>query len=269
MATPAFRLSLATVTPVLGPNSSRVEPRIAGISTVSLQAYSRFKYGDSIIGRQYGRLLAERMVSAWPALLDRDVVYVASSAYKVTPTAAATLLAPFIQRAAQLARLRGSATEFVPFNIHRQHLTKGDYAQLPSNERAYAMSHMDLSVPADVDFRQKTVVVLDDIHVTGSHEKAVRQLLAGAGAAVIHFGYILHVEHGPEHPALEAHINATAVASLSDILALIRQPYFVMNARICKYVLSSSLGELEHFCREAPRPVFEQLLTFIQTDQAT
>ncbi len=256
------------VTPVLGPDSSEVEPRITGVPAVDLHEYSRFKYGDSTIAQQYGRLLAERMVAAHPALLERDVVYVASSAYKVTPTAATALLAPCIQRASQLARLQGSATAFVPFHIHRQHLTKGDYAQMPPHKRADAMSRMGLSVPGDVDFRRQSVIVLDDIHVTGSHEKAVRQLLAGVGADAVYFGYILQVEHGPEHPALEARINATAVASLSDILALMRQPSFVINARICKYVLSSSLEDLEYFCRESPREVFGQLLTFMQADQA-
>ena len=114
------------MTPVLDPNSGQAEPHITGTSAINLQAYSRFKYGDSTVAQQYGRLIAERMVPAYPALLDHDVVYVAPSAYKVTPTAASTLLDSCIDRA-----LRCSLLELCCLTTwdHEHQLQKLDHGQ--------------------------------------------------------------------------------------------------------------------------------------------
>lgn len=242
-------------------------PVITGDAGIYIDEYSKFKYGDGAAAEKFGQTMASLLLDAHPGLLEQDMVYVTSSAYKVAPPAANALLGPFVGRADSVARQLGCDTSFEPFKIHRQTLTNGDYATMDEEERRKVMAANELSLPAGIDFAGNTVVALDDICVTGSHEQAVERVLASAELDSLYHSYVLSVDGGTQHPNLEAAINATSINSINDIVSLSQTSEFIPNARLCKHILSQPLSDVATFCQNAPSTVVAQVCEYIKGDE--
>lgn len=225
--------------------------------------YSRFKYGDGEIAHQYGSLLAEKMVEE--GLIGEGKHAVTSSAYKVAPPASHSMLGSFVSRARELA----PQAIITPFKIDRHNLTEGDYASMGIEEREQVMEKNGLSMPVDFDTDLDSVVALDDILVTGSHEKIIHQLFmrSGLSETQISYAYILKVAEGSKDPRIEAAINHCAIRSLANVAKLNRETAsFVPNARICKMIVSSSPDEIIRFCDAMSDATLETISQYIEGD---
>ncbi len=230
---------------------------------VNLEEYSRFKHGDGEAAASYGAMLAREFVEVHPSTLNSEPLLVTSSAYKVAPSAAHSLVAPFV---AELQRITGTQTNANAFKIDRAVLTDGDYASLSVEERQQTMERNGLSLPEGLDLRGQSVVLLDDILVTGSHEVVTRKLLDEASAKAIYCGYILRVNGGESFPEVEALINTQVVRNVDDILAITQEPNFIPNARLCKFILSRPITEIARFCDEAPPETVKTVKAYIRGD---
>ncbi len=216
--------------------------------------YSRFKFGDGEVSEKYGSLLGEL------ACVAQDKVLVASSAYRTAPPASESLVMPFVE----MAHSRLSAS-FVPFKISKAKLATDNYASLSFDERARTLQN-DLILPSDIDFSGRHVVILDDIRVTGLREAALKRLFASAGVAHATFQYVLDVPEGRRFPQTEAAINVRAVKSIEDVITLAQRPDFIPNVRLCKFIISRNLSDLEIFCCRVPKSVAEMVVEYIRAD---
>ena len=261
--------SVGTVTAETFSEDGGNEPMIVGNDgdRLDLADYSRFKYGDGSMAGQYGRRMAMLLLDAQPELLEQPVVHVASSAFKAAPPAAHALLRPFLDQSRRQASDSGSATRFVPFKVHRETLTNGDYAGMDLEARKRAMDESDLWLPDGLDLEGGTVVMLDDIRVTGSHEQAVDRVLGPAALDGLYHGYVLSVDGGSRHPKLEAAINSIGIKTMEDIVELSRAPDFTPNARLCKFILSQPMEGIAKFCREAPWDVVATVGCYMKGDE--
>lgn len=225
-----------------------------GQDFTNISEYSRFKFGDGEVSEKYGSLLGEL------ACADQDEVLVASSAYRTAPPASESLVIPFVE----MAQSRLSAN-FVPFKISKAKLATDNYAALSFDERAQTLQH-DLILPSNVNFSEKHVVILDDIRVTGLREAALKRLLESAGVAHASFHYVLDVPEGKQFPKTEAAINVRAVKSIDDVIRLAQNPGFIPNVRLCKFIISRNISDLELFCSRVPQRIADTVTEYIKAD---
>ncbi|HKR81436.1 MAG TPA: phosphoribosyltransferase family protein [Candidatus Saccharimonadales bacterium] len=256
------RLHLGEVT--LTPTDGELQPTVVHDFT-NIAEYSRFKFGDGEAGNKYGTMLGDLVLSDTTELLEDGEVYVASSAYRVAPPASESLLAPFVAAAGLAAKSMDADTAFTRFKISKAKLATDNYAGMSFEERSRTLQS-DLILPDDADFEGKHVVILDDIRVTGLREAALKQLLENAGVEHTSFYYVLNVPEGRAYPQTEAVINTRSVKTVDDVLEMACQPGFIPNVRLCKFILSQSVQELERFCTSVPREVANTVLHYIEAD---
>lgn len=231
----------------------------------SLDEYSRFKFGDGEVAKKYGTLLGELVLNHEVELLNQEKVLVACAAYRYAPPAAASLLEPFVQSASASAQNVGSETNFVPFKISKKKLATDNYAALSFEERSRTIQS-DLLLPEGLELQDQTVIVLDDIRVTGLRQAALENMFNDAGSSAANFLYVLDTHEGRKFSRTEALINTSAVKSIDDIIGLANNPDFIPNVRMCKFIAAQTVAELERFCSHVPDSVVDTIISYIETE---
>ncbi len=244
-------------------DSSSISDPVTVNGTICPIGYSKFKYGDGEVASTYGDLLAEKILEE--GIVENGTYAVTSSGYKVAPPASHSMLGSFVHR----LREESEAT-IVPFKINRGVLTQGDYASMSAEDREKIMEKNGLSLPPDFDYDIDGIMALDDILVTGSHERMLHKLFVRSGLSEkpISYAYILKVEKDCTDPRIEAEINHCAVRSLSHVAQLSRETsLFVPNARICKMIVSSDQATIEEFCNGIDPAALEIISQYIEGDE--
>jgi hypothetical protein len=211
----------------------------------SPSAYSRFKFGDDTEARIFGEALAEgfirRHLMHIPGIQQLVVV---SSPYAFIPTATFAMKNHFVFRLN-----RWLAEEGLPVlqeaKAHRTITYKEDYGELDAAQRLRLIGqdvfHIDRSFLAG-----KTVLFLDDIRITGSHEKMILKMVSDFGLENdIYLLYFAELVNGEIHPNIENFLNYHQVKSIFDLEKIIQGGNFQMNTRSVKYILGY---EFEAFC---------------------
>ena len=218
--------------------------------------YSRFKFGDGEVSKKYGVMLGELACQDIEA---GDDVLVTSSAYRFAPPASESLVTPFVQKLCEEG-INASA-----FKISKAKLATDNYASLSFSDRASTLQN-DLILPAGIELEGKKLIALDDIRVTGLREAALKNLFESMGVDQASFFYVLDVEDGREHPETEAVINIRSVRTIEDVIALAQKPDFVPNVRLCKFIISRNIADLETFCSQVPVSVARTVVRYIEED---
>ncbi|GII99930.1 phosphoribosyl transferase-like protein [Sediminihabitans luteus] len=207
---------------------------------VTVEQYSRFKHGDGLVARELGTALAEEFVAAHARTLRGDVV-VTSSGYDVAPPAARSLLGPFVgtlRRLLDARDARGARGVTVrTVTVHRSAPSDGDYAAMGRDARAAALGAHDLHLGAGGDVRHAHVLALDDVRVTGVHERAMDAALRSAGARRVDHLYVVDAHLLGADPTVESRLNTVAVRDVDDLARLAASPGFVPNARVTRMLL--------------------------------
>lgn len=201
-------------------------------------SYSRFKHGDGSVAGRYGAQLADAYLAR--ADLGPDAkLHVTSSAYLGTRPAAWALVEPFV------ARLRAARpnVQVEVVRLERATVSQGDYAAMTPAQRSAAIGGGDLRAPAGLTGAH--VVALDDIRVTGTHERAVDECLRRADVAWIDHLYVVDAHDAAGSPEIEARLNEIAVPGLSQIVTLSARPEFVPNARVARRILGDPVVAAE------------------------
>lgn len=214
-----------------------------------LEGYSSFKYGKDSEAFRYGRLLARRMVDEFGDELDD--AFVASSAYKQVPTAAAIITEHVLTELA-LVGLQPAGL----FRVDRGRVLAADYASMTVEDRERAMKENQLEIggATSEQITGRDVIIIDDIRITGSHEHALACQLGKVGVRRALFGYVAVMDQATAmgNPELENQINSSKIKHVGDILPFIESDDFRLNARTCKFILGSNFEDLDTFFSEMP-----------------
>ena len=245
---------------------ARLHPRDTALpsdegSPVGAASYSRFKHGSGSVATRFARLLA-RQYSDHHDLSSTPRVWVTGSGYAVVPPAAAALVTPFVVALAQLA----PGLQVRELRVHRSGRTPGDYAAMSPADRDAALRDDCMYVEDGADLRGELVVALDDIRVTGTHERAMNACLTAAGARWIDHLYLVDAAAFATTPQLESVLNAAAVSRLEDLVEIVRADDFVPNARVCRRVLRLPADELMRFVGQAPAEVVRWVCDAVEAD---
>jgi len=205
--------------------------------------YSRFKYGCGAVARRFGEEMADAFAQTDTFLNFQgtgDDIIITASPYKYIAPAASAIKKYFTNRLNSYLVERGLQSANI-VKMTRSVLFEGDYGKLTEEARTALLKRDKLSI--DRDFvAGKLILVLDDIKITGSHEEKVVSMFLDQGveAEKMVFLYYAELQNPAEVGAnYENYLNHFLVKSMDDLLPIVTNANFILNARVCKYLLST------------------------------
>jgi len=219
--------------------------------------YSRYKYGSVAAAETFAGALGTAFCERHPELALAPKLLMASSPYGHVPAAATTLarrLAPVLNA----VRTRHGLGRAPLLQVDRISASAGDYGTLSAQARDLHMAANVLSFrrfrPAQV--RDAHLLVIDDVRVTGAHQRCLMRASEDLPLAAQIFLYIAAFT-GPAtgciDPAQEDALNHAAVKTLDDLAEIVEAGDFAWNVRVCKFALNpANYGELPRFLRRMP-----------------
>lgn len=221
--------------------------------------YSKFKFGDKAISREFGIALAKGYIadhlSKYP--IEQQIV-VCSSPYCFIPTATFAMKNYFVQTLNNHL-VKNGLRVVEETKIHRTITYKEDYGALDAESRMKLIGkdgfHMDKEF-----VKGKTILFLDDVYITGSHENMILNMMDRLKLkndfVFIYFGQLVSKEI---HPNIENILNYAFVKGLLDLDKIIKNEDFLLNTRVVKYILNSPETEFQTFI-QYQKQVFVQTL---------
>lgn len=213
--------------------------------TFSAKKYSKFKFGSKSVSREFGYTLGKSFCEEVLPHLHGPFV-VLSSPYCFIPTATFAMKDYFV-RIVNNYLVENNLPVLEEAKIHRTITYKEDYGELSKEER-FALIQND-GFHIDVEFiRNKTLILLDDVKITGSHERVIERMLAenhlDNDRVYVYFGELVNPEVDPK---VENVLNYAFVKNLLDLDKIIKNDEFILNTRIVKYILNSKEEEVIPF----------------------
>jgi hypothetical protein len=216
----------------------------------SKKEYSWFKYGSRTIARKFGYDLANEFFKSKQFLelitkFKKKQIVVCSSPYQFIPTATFAMKDYFIQKFNEkLVEFGLDPVEECKINRICSYDT--DYGSMSAEERHVKITgdgfHIDKELVKD-----KFVIFLDDIKITGAHERRIAKLIADYNLECDYMFMYYAESHVEGRPEIEDFLNLYAIKNLLDINYIIRNQEFILNTRVTKYILKASKEEFENF----------------------
>lgn len=207
--------------------------------------YSRFKFGDGDISASFGAALANGFIKEHVSLFTPgNQLVVLSSPYSFIPTATFTLKNTFVSTLNRwLARHNLPVVQ--ESKVHRTITYKEDYGELNAEERLRLIGNDSFHI--DKAFlKGKTLVFLDDIRITGGHERMIKKMIdAYELDNTVYMLYFAELVNDAIHPSIENYLNYFSVQTIFDLDDIINGGNFCINTRIVKYMLNY---DHESFC---------------------
>jgi hypothetical protein len=224
------------------------------LSQPILAHYPSLKMGvrDSVF--QYANLLVPiiaRLITTQPHF--RDWV-ITSPALHVIPSAANLLSWQIYE---QLSGQSPPEIKLSVINIREQnrfadphansHLF-GDYSQLNLADRVQARQQSHRFVIEDQRFRDRAIIFINDIKVTGTQQQFLQTYFEQLQAAIVHWVYVINVEEsiGAKEPKLESLINYSKYESLAEFAQLIAAKKIDYTSKFIWRLFSYSIPQLNH-----------------------
>jgi hypothetical protein len=200
--------------------------------------YSRFKFGDDAVAKEFGIGLAEGFIKQY---LEEDTItrqiVVASSPYSFIPTATFAMKTWFVYRLNRWLSENGYLV-VQETKVHRTITYKEDYGALDADERIKLIGNDTFHI--DKEFlTNKTLLFLDDIRITGSHERMIMKMVQEYGLkSDIFMLYFAELVNKNIHPNIENILNYHQVKTIFDLELIIKSGSFLINTRFVKYILN-------------------------------
>lgn len=232
--------------------------------------YSRFKYGSKSIARKFGRELAESFIESetfqnmFEALNNPNGVIIYPAPYNFIPTATFALKDYFIAAYNEIVIPKYGFKPLIEGKIGRLYSYNSDYGAMSKEERDAAISGDDFYIDV-TQAEGKTLIYLDDIRITGSHEERIRHLANKTGLdkqphVYLYFAQLMDPENAD--PKVENYLNYYAVKNLLDINNIVKNDEFIFNTRVVKYILAAPSQEFEAFIDYQSRTFRNTLLHY-------
>ena len=229
------------------------------------EEYSKFKFGCKSIARKYGEELAQAFInyilyreqSMWKFYrgIEPDrfpQIVVISSPYQFIPTATFAMKDYFVRTLnSWLAEKELPVVQET--KITRSVSYREDYGALSAEERMNLIGRDTFHI--DKEFvKGKYCLFLDDIRITGSHEKVIERMIQDYNLECDYlFLYYAELNNKDINPNIEnelnyAFVSANPTVGLPIISKIIRSTNgFLLNTRTVKYILGSNWRDFEPF----------------------
>lgn len=224
-----------------------------GVVPFSAEEYSKFKFGESHIAKQYGIELFDYFKeNHLPDLIsfhDRFLIY--SSPYTQIPTSS-FYLAQYFFDSFRLYLNQNKKTDIkIEFcKIKRCQTYTDDYGAMTAEER-YKLIKNDTYELVDVPSKTDVSIFIDDISITGTHQKVVENLLKENGIETKSiFIYYAKLINSEICPSFENILNYSFMNDFRRLLEIILSDTYKITTRTTKYILSLQTENLYHLIEQ-------------------
>ena len=198
--------------------------------------YSVFKHGSKRVARQFGFEVGD--VCEFP---ENSHLIIYPAPYSNVVTASSSFKDYLLARCTKQFMNKNITVR--QSKVDRKYSYSSDYGKMNAAERAKAISSDIFYIDKNFINEQDILVFIDDIKITGSHEKRIIEVLEREDIKNdVIFIYI--AEYTGNNPAVEHELNHRSVNSLKDVNYIIRNDEFLFNTRVIKYILAA---DIEHF----------------------
>lgn len=217
----------------------------------SASDYSRFKFGCKDIARNFGFALAGGFIrSIQNNLSSLGQIVVISSPYQFIPTATFAMKDYFIQKL-NYALMLQQLPVVEEARIYRNVTYREDYGGMSAEERMRLIGNDSFYVDAAF-VKGKTVILMDDVYITGSHERMIQGMLEAQSvqASSVYYLYFGQLVNPNVAPQIENDLNYHSVHNLQDVNRIIHNGSFLFNTRVVKYILNADHQEFLTFIHQ-------------------
>lgn len=229
----------------------------------SVEMYSRMKYGCIASTKLMAKELAATIITHLKAnVAPGKTIFLVGAPYKEIPVAS-TLLAQFtLMRLKDLPQAHDWT--FKNFRIFREQSYDVDYGKLSQEERDKLISGDKFQC----DFTRLEnghVYFIDDILITGSHERNMERMLACKQVEFDHtYTYYAQLVDPECDPGIEAYLNYAFVkedgSNISTFLATVMQGKGLeLNTRLCKFLLRLPVKDFRQALTHLDRATISRL----------
>lgn len=211
------------------------------------EAYSRLKFGHDLTAKQFGESLADGFFEAHADALLAQPVVVIPSPYNYVENAATIMTRYFVRRLNH--HIVSANGEHVDYSIiHRKVSYTSDYGFMSAEQRSGLLAN-DRFYLNEAFYAGKTLVFIDDIRITGSHEIRLKEILEGSdtlrdnNAFYVYFAAL----EGECRAEIEAALNFSGITNLNEYLALAMTTNHHVIVRPIKFLLSRPTEEFKEF----------------------
>lgn len=222
--------------------------------------YSRFKFGDTF----YAKIFAEKLFNGFiekfgDIILLQNEIILFPSPYNSIPTAS-NFLCSYFKEQLNFFLFQHEKSACIEGKIHRKQTYVEDYGNMSFEERITLISNDTYYI--DKHFVDgKFCIFIDDIKITGSHEKTVDKILKDYDVnGEFIFVYFAELMNSNIHPKIENHYNYYDIKSAKDLLSVMNGEHFHFNTRITKYILLMNSEDFEFICQNISKKQLNQIL---------
>jgi hypothetical protein len=199
--------------------------------------YSRFKFGDDAVAEKFGTQLAQGFIDQHLSAGPVPQLVVVSSPYSFIPTATFAMKNYFSYRLNRWLALNGYPI-IQETKVHRTITYKEDYGNLDAEQRLKLIGNDSFHIDREF-LKDKVIVFLDDIRITGSHERMILKMADTYQLTNdIYLLYFAELQNKAIHPNFENHLNYHCVKNIFDLDDIVSGERFAINTRIVKYLLN-------------------------------
>ena len=212
--------------------------------------YSKFKFGDSYVAQKYGCEMFEyfQKIHLPELLLNHRNFLIFSSPYAQIPTASYYLAKYFYDAFTEFIEANQCSDVNLEFRkIIRSQTYTDDYGALTADQR-FRLIKNDTYELIEIPQVYQVSIFIDDISITGAHQKVIEKLLTDNGSETVRFFlYYAKLDNPHVCPSFENQLNYAFTSDLNRLMEIIFSDTFKINTRTIKYILSLSQESLEYF----------------------
>lgn len=199
--------------------------------------YSKLKFGSDAVARRFGKELAFKFFAEHAAELLTQNCVVIPSPYNFVENAATVMARHFTNELNHLL-VNANGTNVEWSIIHRKVSYTNDYGFLTKDKRRELIDN-DLFFLNKEFLEGKTLIFVDDVCITGTHEDKLIEILdKNRLTNRTFFAYFGKYEKGEVGADIEAQLNFAGIQHVSDFVQLSKQPDHHLIVRPIKFMLS-------------------------------
>ncbi len=213
----------------------------------SSEEYSKFKFGSYSLAKKFGIDLFEYFKAFHfdKLVCDHRKIIVYSSPYMQIPTSSYYLTHTFYTAFKQYLAAKRIETIQIEFGkIERCQTYTEDYGALTAEERFNLIkndTYKLITIPAKDDL----CIFIDDISITGTHQRVVEHLLASSGIETNSFFlYFAKLSNSDVCPSFENFLNYQFINDFTKLFELITSDDYRITTRTTKYILCQKNEDL-------------------------
>lgn len=213
----------------------------------SVKGYSRMKFGSDEVAERFGEDLASKFFAAHSDIVLSNRSVVIPSPYNYVENAATIMTRHFVNKLNDLlVSAQGNSVE--TSIIGRKVSYISDYGFLSKEKRKGLIDNDSFYLNKDF-LRDKFLICVDDVIISGAHEEKLREVLDEEGmendCAFVYFG-----QYTGSSPEIEARLNFAAIRDLNDYEAVSSEEGHHTIVRPLKFLLTQKPDELKSYLKK-------------------